>query len=154
MKLFEPFAWLLAAAALCGLVGAEGRRRAELEARVSLSAPELYRLLAKSASRWQIVDVREDLAAGYDDAHVPGAIPVPGCDPARTPSAAVGRAIPSVPTIIVSGSGADADFRRCLSTFSAARNLEGGMAAWSDAALPEDSGEYSPPSVKAGGGCL
>ena len=154
MKLFEPFAWLLAAGVLSALVGAEGRRRTELEARVSLSAPELYRQLAKAQSRWQIVDVREDLSAGYGDSHIPGAIPMPSCDAARAPAAAVGRAIPSVPTIIVSQSGADADFRRCLSTFSAARNLAGGMAAWTDAALPEDSGEYSPPSVKAGGGCL
>ncbi len=152
MKLYEPFAWLIVAAALSGLVASEGRKRAELEARVPFSAPDLYRSLAKSQSRWQIVDAREESA--YADSHVPGAIPMPSCDATKVPAAAVGRAIVSVPTVIVTSSGADADFRACLSTFTAARNLEGGMAAWSDAGLPEDSGDYSPPSVKAGGGCL
>ena len=151
---YEPLAWLVAATFLAGMVASEGRRRAELEAKISLSPQELYRQLAKSQSRWQIVDVREDPASSYDDSHIPGAIPMPSCDPAQAPAAAVGRAITSVPTIIVSRTGADEVFRRCLSTFTAARNLAGGMAAWSDASLPEDSGEYSPPSVKAGGGCL
>ncbi len=152
MKLFEPFAWVLAIAVLSGLVAAEGRRRTELESRVSITAPELYRQLAKSQARWQIVDVREDSA--FEDSHVPGAIPFPGCDPARQPAAAVGRVLPSVPTIIVSASGADPEVRRCLSSFTAARALKGGMTAWEEARLPEDSGEFSPPSVKAGGGCL
>jgi len=43
---------------------------------------------------------------------------------------------------------------RCFARFTGARRLAGGMAAWVAAKLPEDSGEYAPPSVKAGGGCL
>jgi 3-mercaptopyruvate sulfurtransferase SseA len=56
--------------------------------------------------------------------------------------------------VLVTGSGDPAEGVRCAGYFTSARLLAGGMEAWSDANLPEDSGEYSPPSAKAGGGCL
>jgi 3-mercaptopyruvate sulfurtransferase SseA len=59
-----------------------------------------------------------------------------------------------VPTLIVSQTGDEPEARACLARFGAARVLAGGMEGWSAARLPEDSGEYTPPSVKAGGGCL
>jgi rhodanese-related sulfurtransferase len=100
------------------------------------------------------VDVRPDLSGDYEDAHVPGAVPLPACDPARAPAAARSRIMSSAPTVIVSARGDDAEVRACLARFTSARSLSGGMAAWSAANLPEDTGEYAPPSVKAGGGCL
>jgi rhodanese-related sulfurtransferase len=63
--------------------------------------------------------------------------------------------IPSVPTVIVAAGEVDAAAAEaCAARFTAARVLAGGMEAWSDANLPEDSGEYVAPSSKAGGGCL
>jgi 3-mercaptopyruvate sulfurtransferase SseA len=150
----EPFAWVAALAALALLVGAEGRHRVELERRLPVAPAELYRLMARSQTSWQVVDVRPDLAEGYEESHLPGAIPFPGCDAGRTPAPARDRVIPSVPTVIVSATGGEAEVQRCLDRFSAARSLAGGMAAWSAARLPEDSGEYNPPSARAGGGCL
>ncbi len=150
----EPIAWAAALAVLAVLVGTEGRRRAELERRLPVGPQELYRTLARSQTSWQILDVRPDLAEGYEESHLPGALPLPGCDPARAPAAARERIVPSVPTVIVSASGGEAEVRACLTRFPSARSLAGGMAAWSAARLPEDAGEYAPPSARAGGGCL
>ena len=150
----EPFAWAALLAVLAAPVAVEGRRRAELERRIPVGPAEAYRTLARSQTAWQVVDVRPDLADGYEDSHVPGAVPFPGCDLSRTPAAGRDRIYASVPTLIVSRTGGEPEARACLSRFGSARVLAGGMEAWSAARLPEDSGEYTPPSVKAGGGCL
>lgn len=150
----ETAVYLALLAGLSLLVAAEGRRRAELERRVPVAPAELYRTLARSQTSWQVVDVRPDLADGYEESHVPGAIPLPGCDPERAPAAARARVHATVPTVIVTSGDGGAEVERCLARFGAARRLAGGMEAWSQARLPEDSGEYAPPSVKAGGGCL
>jgi rhodanese-related sulfurtransferase len=150
---FELGAWVAALAVLSALLVQEGRRRVDLERRVPVQAREVYRTLARSQTAWQVIDVRPDLADGYEDSHVPGAIPVPGCDLARAPGVVRDRVFPSVPTVVV-GAGDDAGLAPCLARFGSARPLAGGMSAWSAARLPEDSGPYSAPSVKAGGGCL
>jgi rhodanese-related sulfurtransferase len=149
MKKLEPFLWAGVIAVLAVLVLVEGRRNAELEERLALAPKALYGKLARSQVRLQIVDVRTD-AEEFEDAHIPGAIPFPGCDP----SAASEWMLGSVPTVIVSGEGEPALFEACRKYFTLAKNLGGGMAAWSDENLPEDVGEYSPPLVAAGGGCL
>jgi 3-mercaptopyruvate sulfurtransferase SseA len=150
----ETAVYLALLAGLSLLVAAEGRRRAELERRVPVAPAELYRTLARSQTSWQVVDVRLDMADGYEESHVPGAIPMPGCDPDHAPAAARARILATVPTVIVSSGAGGAEVERCLARFGTARLLAGGMEAWSQARLPEDSGEYAPPSVKAGGGCL
>ncbi len=150
----EMLAYLAALVALSAAVVAEGRTRADLERRLAIEPRELYRTLARSRTIWQVVDVRPDLAEGYQETHVPGAIPLPGCDEARAPSAARERILRSIPTVVISARGGEPEVRACLDRFTLARSLAGGMEAWSAANLPEDSGEYAPPSVKAGGGCL
>jgi len=150
----EAVIWAAALAALAALVVAEGGRRADLERRVPVGAKELYRTLARSQAGVQVVDVRPDLADGYGESHVPGAIPLPGCDPAKAPPGAADRIHRSVPTVLVSSSGGGEEIERCLARFTAARTLAGGMDAWDAARLPEDAGDYTPPSTKAGGGCL
>jgi rhodanese-related sulfurtransferase len=150
----EPLGWIAALAALSVLVAAAGRERAALERRLPIEPRELYRTLARSQAALQIVDVREDLAGGFGEAHVPGAIPLPGCDLARAPAPARDRIHRSAPTVLVGATGAAEETARCVGLFTAARTLAGGMEAWSDASLPEDSGDYSPPSSRAGGGCL
>jgi hypothetical protein len=152
--LVERLGWIAALAVLSALVAAEGRRRVDLERRVPVEAREVYRTLARSQTAWQVIDVRPDLADGYEDSHVPGSVPVPGCDLERAPGPARDRVFTSVPTIVVSDAGDDPGLPACLARFGSARPLAGGMAAWSAARLPEDTGAYSPPSVKAGGGCL
>ncbi len=141
-------------AILTALLVTEGHRRVDLERRLPVQPAEMYRTLARSATGVQVIDVRPDLEDGFEDAHVPGAIPLPGCDPDRAPEAARGRIFPTVPTVLVSGSGDEPEVQRCLARFKRSRVLAGGMDAWSEARLPEDSGAYSPPSAKAGGGCL
>ena len=150
----ELLAWSAVLGLLSALVLVEGRRRVDLERRVPVAARDVYRTLARSQTAWQVIDVRPDLADGYEDSHVPGAIPVPGCDLARAPAAARDRVFPSVPTIVVGAGGDEAGLAACLARFGAARALAGGMDSWSAARLPEDSGPYAAPSVKAGGGCL
>jgi rhodanese-related sulfurtransferase len=150
----EPLAWAAALALLAALVSVEGSRRAALERAVPVEAKELYRTLARSQAGVQVVDVRPDLSGGYEDAHVPGAIPLPGCDPAKAPRGAAERIHASVPTVLVSADGGGDELRRCRGRFTSARALAGGMDAWDAARLPEDVGEYTPPSAKAGGGCL
>jgi hypothetical protein len=141
-------------AALSAMLLVEGGRRIELERRVPVEPREVYRTLARSQTSWQVVDVRPDLAEGYEDSHVPGAVPLPGCDPARAPEAARGRILFSVPTVIVAPPDDPEALRACLSRFATARGMAGGMEAWTSANLPEDMGAYTPPSAKAGGGCL
>ncbi len=153
-RLVEPAAWLAVLLALALVVVTEGRRRADLERRLPVAPAELYRTLARSQAGVQVVDVRADLAAGYEDSHVPGALPMPGCDLARAPEAARRRIERSVPTVVVTAAGDRDEALRCLASFTAARALAGGMEAWSAASLPEDTGEYAAPSAKAGGGCL
>lgn len=150
----EPAAWAALLVALSALVLSEGARRSDLERRIPLTPPELYRTLARSQTSWQVVDARRDVAGQYEDAHVPGAIPVPACDPSQAPEAARERVHRGVPTVIVTGADDAETARRCLARFTLARSLAGGMEAWSGANLPEDSGPYSPPSNRAGGGCL
>jgi len=150
----EAVGWAVVLAALAWFVVAEGRTRSDLERQVPVPAQEFYRTLARSQATWQVVDIREDLAEGYEDARVPGSLPMPGCDLTRTPAAARDRILPSVPTVIVTADGTGEGLERCEAFFTSARVLAGGMEAWSDASLPEDSGEYSPPSARAGGGCL
>jgi rhodanese-related sulfurtransferase len=153
-RALEPAAYAAVLLLLGGLILAEGRRRVELERRLPVEPRELYRLLARGITTWQVLDVRPDLADGYEDAHVPGALPLPGCDHSRAPAEARARIISTVPTVLVSGAGDEAALQGCLARFAAARSLAGGMEAWSQARLPEDSGAYAPPSAKAGGGCL
>lgn len=150
----EIAGWLALLLVLSVLVVREGRRGAALAREIPLAPAELYRTLARSQTSWQVIDAREDVSSGYEDAHVPGAIPMPGCDPTRAPEAARRRIHRAVPTVIVTAGDDDAAVSRCLASFTSARSLAGGMAAWSDANLPEDSGEYTPPSARAGGGCL
>lgn len=150
----ETAVWAALLLSLSGLTLSEGSRRAALEKRLPVGPAELYRTLARSQTAWQVVDAREDLSAAYEDAHVPGAVPMPGCDLARTPEAARQRIYRGVPTVIISGNGDPAELTRCLSQFTSARALAGGMQAWSDADLPEDSGAYASPSSRGGGGCL
>ncbi len=150
----EPLAYAAALLVLAGLLGFEGRRRVELERQLPVEPKELYRLLARTQATWQLLDIRPDLSEGYDDAHVPGALPLPGCDPAAAPEAARARILTTVPTVVISAEGGEPGLQECLARFASARSLAGGMEAWSAASLPEDSGEYTPPSAKAGGGCL
>ncbi|HEU4385538.1 MAG TPA: rhodanese-like domain-containing protein [Anaeromyxobacteraceae bacterium] len=150
----EMWLYLAAMVALSHLVVVEGHARVDLERRLAVEPRELYRTLARSRSGLQILDVRPDLAAGYDESHVPGAIPMPSCDEARAPEAARGRILRSVPTVVVSARGDELGVHDCIDRFTSARSLAGGMQAWSEANLPEDSGEYAPPSARAGGGCL
>lgn len=154
MSRLEPIGFAVALAVLAVLVGAEGRRRVELERRVPVEARQLYRTLAHSQQALQVVDVRPDLADGFEESHLPGALPVPACDLARAPAAVRERIVQSAPTVVVSATGSRDEVEACLGRFAAARSLAGGMAAWSAARLPEDTGEYAPPSAKAGGGCL
>jgi len=154
MSRVELAVYAVALAALALLVGAEGRRRVELERRVAVEPRELYRTLARSQQAVQVVDIRPVLADGYDESHLPGALPMPGCDLERAPAAARERILTAAPTVVVSASGSAEELRGCLERFAAARRLAGGIEAWSAARLPEDTGEYSPPSAKAGGGCL
>ena len=150
----EMWIYLAALVGLSHLVVVEGHARVDLERRLAVEPRGLDRTLARSRNAVQLVDVRPDLAGGYQESHVPGAIPMPGCDEARAPEAARGRILRSVPTVVISAGDAGPAEHDCVDRFTSARSLAGGMESWSAANLPEDSGEYAPPSTRAGGGCL
>ena len=147
----ETAAWLAALAAAAGLVWSEGAERAALERRVPVAPRELYRALARAPEGLQVVDVRED-RGGFEDAHVPGAIPLPGCELARAPERARARLVGSAPTVLVGATGAAEETERCAGLFRSARTLAGGMEGWSEAGLPEDAGAWIPPPPETGGG--
>lgn len=152
-RLVEPAVWFCVMALFGALVAREAAANARLQTQVPLAAKELYQAIATSQHKLQLVDVRAALD-DYQDTHVPGAIPFPGCDASKAPPGAAERVLASVPTIIISADGDPAAFAACAQHFTQARNLAGGLDAWVDANLPEDSGEYVPPKSATGGGCL
>lgn len=152
-KLVEPAVWLCLLALFGALLAREAAANARLQTQVPLQPKELYQAIATSQQKLQLVDIRAVLD-DFEDTHVPGAIPLPGCDAAKAPPGAAERVLASVPTIIISADGDNATFEACAARFTVARNLAGGLTAWVDANLPEDSGEYVPPKASAGGGCL
>jgi|APLak6261675434_1056106.scaffolds.fasta_scaffold01019_2 3-mercaptopyruvate sulfurtransferase SseA len=154
MKRFETALYVAALAILGALLLAEGRRSTELLAHQAISPKELYRQLGNPQVKLQIVDLRAYDDDHFIDTHIPGAIPLPDCDDEKAPASSRDRVYPYVSTIIVTDSGDVAAFEKCRARFGQARLLEGGMEGWSDANLPEDTGEYSPPKNAAGGGCL
>jgi rhodanese-related sulfurtransferase len=149
----EPGAWLTIILVLSALIVTTGMKNAELREQLPVGAKDLYRTLAYSQTKVQIIDVREDLEE-FDDTHIPGAIPFPGCDLEQTPEEVRPYILKSVPTFIVSEEGEVEEFERCREHFTLARNLEGGIEGWTDEGLPEDSGEWVAPKPGAGGGCL
>lgn len=150
----EPIAWVAALALSSSFVVSQGARRAELDEQTPITGKQLYKMIGTSTVKLQIVDVRPDPTENYEDTHVPGAIPFPGCDMSAVPEPVKDRIVKSIPTIVVSEDGDAATFAKCAAFFTSARNLEGGLEGWVDANLPEDSGEYIPPKPSAGGGCL
>jgi len=158
-EMIERGVFLAVIFALSGVLVSESRAQVELENQIPIHPKGLYDQLAKG-EKPQIIDLRpleddsnEDVG-GYEYTHVPGSIPMPGCDPATTPEGALGQIQAGVPTIIVSAEGDAEEFKKCTAYFSRVRNLEGGMLGWMDEFLPEDEGEYVAPKAGAGGGCL
>lgn len=154
MKRFETAIYVAALAVLGALLLLEGRRTTELLAQQAVTPKELYAQLSNPQLKLQIVDLRAYDDDHYIDTHIPGAIPLPDCDDAKAPEKAKDRVYSYVSTIIVTDSGDAAVFEKCRARFGQARLLAGGMEGWSDANLPEDTGDYSPPKNAAGGGCL
>jgi rhodanese-related sulfurtransferase len=154
VKQLEGWLYVAALAALSAVLVVEGRTHARLAQAQPVTPRELYALLGNPQLKVQVVDLRAYDDDHFLDTHVPGAVPLPGCDDAQAPAAARERVYPYVMTVLVTDDGDEAAFAKCRERFSFARNLAGGMAAWSDATLPEDTGDYAAPKAGAGGGCL
>jgi 3-mercaptopyruvate sulfurtransferase SseA len=154
MKRLEVFGYAAALVVLSALIFKDGQKAAALEAQLPVSPKELYALLGNPKVKLQVVDLRPHDDDHFVDTHVPGAISLPDCAPDAAPKGAKEHAYPYVLTVIVSEEGDRAAFDKCRGQYAAARNLAGGMAAWSAANLPEDTGEYRPPKPSASGGCL
>ncbi|MFO0594071.1 MAG: rhodanese-like domain-containing protein [Myxococcaceae bacterium] len=154
IKKFEAALYVAALAILGVLLITEGRHTTELLAKQPVTPKQLMAQLGNPQLKLQVVDARAYDDDHFLDAHVPGSIPMPGCDPAQAPEAARDRAYPYVATVIVTDDGNAAAFEACKARFGNVRLLAGGFTAWSDASLPEDTGDYSPPKNAAGGGCL
>ena len=150
----EPLGWAAALALSTSFVVYEGARRAELDAQTPLPPKQLYKLIGTSSVKLQIVDARPDPEDNYEDDHVPGAIPFPGCDAARVDDKVRPFLVPSVPTVIVTQDGDPQVFAACAAYFTAPQNLAGGFDAWEEAGLPTVGDVYVPPKPSAGGGCL
>ncbi|MCO4760335.1 MAG: hypothetical protein KC502_02450 [Myxococcales bacterium] len=155
----ERIIYLLVIATLGGMVIQAGNLHSALENAVPVTPKELYAQLKKKGRKPQIIDARALKSVGDDDeafeeSHIPGAIPMPGCAMIKAPVAAQAMIQVGVPTIIVSQQGDEKTLTACQAKFSRARNLAGGMAAWEDADYPEEDGEYLPPKMGGGGGCL
>lgn len=139
-----------------------GKKQTEIQRNIPITAQELYDKLSNPKLKVQIIDVREltsdDDVGGYEDSRVPGALPFPGCDKTKMTSEnlqeALKRINPYTYTVIVSTDGNKEIFQKCAQKFNNAQNLAGGMAAWQEAGLPDESGEYVPPKAGGGGGCL
>ncbi|MBL8915927.1 MAG: rhodanese-like domain-containing protein [Archangium sp.] len=154
LKPFEALIYIGALALLSVVLLFEGRTYTSLASQQPVTAKELYALLSNPQVKVQVVDLRAYDDDHFLDTHVPGSVPLPECDPEKAPPAARERVYPYVMTVLVTDEGDTATFEKCRGRFGLARNLAGGIAAWSDANLPEDTGDYSAPKAGAGGGCL
>jgi rhodanese-related sulfurtransferase len=154
VKRVESLIYVAAMVVLSVLLLVEGRRTTTLLARRAVTPRELFAQLSNPQVKLQLVDIRPYDDEHYLDAHVPGAIPMPGCALEQAPEAARERIYPYVSTIIITADGDEAAFEACREKFGQARLLAGGMSGWSEANLPEDTGDYAPPKSAAGGGCL
>ncbi len=155
----QRVAFLVVIVALSALVASAGMARTDIENRIPYESREVLSIVSQKGHRVQVIDVRklsddDDDVGGYEDARIPGALPMPGCDPANVPDEAKGRIRADIPTVLVSRDGDTKSYEACKQRFLRVRNLEGGMAAWTDAGLPEEDGEYVAPRMGAGGGCL
>lgn len=148
---------------LAGLLVSFGKKEVELQKQIPLTAQELYQKLANPNVNLQIIDVRpyepededyDDEYLYYTDIHLPGAIPLPNCDESQAPEEALEQINPYIPTVIVSKDGDPEIFKKCAQKFKIAQNLAGGVVAWDEAGLPTEDGEYEPPKMGGGGGCL
>jgi rhodanese-related sulfurtransferase len=149
----ESVVYSLIIVILSFLIFSQGKKNTILLAQLPLPAQDLFKLLGRSQIKMQIIDVREKLI-DYDDTHIPGSIPLPQCEWKDLPKGVAENIYSYMPSIIVSQNGDEAIFKKCAPFFKNVRNLKGGIAAWLEVNLPEDSGEYFPPQLKAGGGCL
>lgn len=139
-----------------------GKKQIELQKNIPITSEELYKKLSNPKIKVQIIDVRpltsDDDVGGYEDSRIPGSLPFPGCDETKMSSEnlqeALKRINPYAYTVIVSTDGNKQIFEECSKKFKNAQNLAGGMAAWQEAGLPDESGEYVPPKAGGGGGCL
>lgn len=154
MKKLEQVIYVAAMVVLSVLLFAEGRRSAALDEKEEVAPKSLYALLSNPQVKVQLVDLRGYDDDGYLDTHVPGAIPMPDCDPSKGPPAAADRIYPYVTTILITQDGTGPAIEACRGRFALARVLAGGQEAWGGALLPEDVGDYAPPKNAAGGGCL
>lgn len=139
-----------------------GKKELELKKQIPITAEELYKKLSNPKIKVQVVDVREltssDEVGGYEDSRVPGSLPFPNCDETKMNTEnlkeALKRINPYMYTVIVSTDGNPEIFKKCAAKFNNAQNLAGGMKAWQEAGLPDESGEYTPPKAGSGSGCL
>ncbi len=154
MKRLEAGIYVAAMVLLGVLLLFEGRQTTELLARQAVAPKDLYAMLSNPQVKLQIVDLRPYDDDHFLDTHIPGSVPLPGCDAAKAPEDARDRVYSYVDTVIVTEDGDQAAFEACRKKFGQARMLAGGMNGWFDANLPEDTGEYRPPKNAAGGGCL
>ena len=154
MKRFETAIYVAAMVVLGVLLMTEGRRNTELLAHQAVTPKALYALLSNPQVKVQIIDLRDYDDDHFIDTHIPGAIPLPHCDALKAPEKARDRVYPYVGTVIVTDTGDMAEFEACRAKFGQAQLLAGGMEGWSNANLPEDTGDYAPPKNAAGGGCL
>jgi 3-mercaptopyruvate sulfurtransferase SseA len=154
VKRFEALVYAAVLAVLSLMLVAEGRRATKLAAQQAIAPKALYAQLSNPKVQLQVVDLRDYDDDHFLDAHIPGAIPFPGCDLSRAPGRARDRAYPYVATVLVTESGDPSALAACASHFGQVRLLAGGMDAWSNANLPEDTGDYVPPKAGGGGGCL
>ncbi len=148
---------------LIGVLGHLGKTQAELERRFPYSPQTLLRQLASSNTTLQLVDARpkadeatatDDDVGDFEETHIPGAIPLPDCDVSKGSPLVLSQISSSIPTVIISKDGSRAVYEKCIAEFSLARNLFGGMVAWVEEGYPEADGEFVPPTMGTGGGCL
>ncbi len=133
----------------------EGGKQVELNAAIPVTGQQLLNMISQSQTKIQILDARPiEGDEGYEETHIPGAVPFPNCDFTAGLEHANKQILSSAPTVIVSADGNSEVFAKCRTQFKVVRNLAGGMKAWIDQGLPEDSGDYTPPRSSSGGGCL
>lgn len=152
IKYLEWMIYLFCIFTLSGFILYEGKKQNKILISIPVEVKKLYSEMSHSQIKLQLIDLRQN--EFFEESHIPGSISLPHCDFQKASEVARSQILSYLPTILITSEEEQDLLLFCQSFFKNVRHLSGGLTAWAEKGFPEDSGEYTPPKMQGGGGCL